>query len=165
MGEGVCTPEPHAAHPFASCPGSAARSIPRSGPGTPRQPSGGATASELRQWPVQLALLNPAAPYFDNADLLISADCVPFAYPGFHAEFLRDRILIIFCPKLDADIEGYIGKLAAIFTRHTIRSITLLHMEVPCCSGVKYVVDKALAKAGVVIPVEEKTVTIDGSVK
>jgi Pyruvate/2-oxoacid:ferredoxin oxidoreductase delta subunit len=165
MGEGVCQPEPHAPHPFAACPGSAARSIPRSGrSGMPRQPAGGTTDSELRQWPVQLALLNPAAPYFDNADLLISADCVPFAYPGFHAEFLKGRILIIFCPKLDQDIEGYIAKLAAIFTQHTIKSITLIHMEVPCCGGVRYVVDKALEKAGVKVPVEEKTVTIEGMV-
>ena len=122
-------------------------------------------ASELRQWPVQLALLNSAAPYFDNADLLVSADCVPFAYSGFHEEFLKGKILIIFCPKLDADIEGYITKLAAIFSQHTIRSITLLHMEVPCCGGVRYVIDKALAKAGVTIPVEEKTITIEGTVR
>ena len=165
-GEGICHPEPHAPHPFAGCPGSAARSIPRDGSRAgPRQPVGGTTTSELRQWPVQLALLNPAAPYFDNADILISADCVPFAYPGFHAEFLQGRILIIFCPKLDSDIEGYIKKLAEIFVQHTIQSITLLHMEVPCCSGVRYVVDKALARAGVTIPVEEKTVTIEGEVE
>jgi NAD-dependent dihydropyrimidine dehydrogenase PreA subunit len=166
MGEGVCPPEPHAPHLPAVCPGSAAMSIPRNGrSGMPRQPTGGTTGSELRQWPVQLALLNPAAPYFDNADLLVSADCVPFAYPGFHAEFLRGRILIIFCPKLDSDIDGYIAKLAAIFKQHTIKSITLLHMEVPCCGGVRYVVDKALEMAGVKIPVEEKTVTIEGGVE
>jgi len=165
MGEGgVCHPAPHESHPFAGCPGSAARSIPRERGMGPRQPSG-TTASELRQWPVQLALLNPAAPYFDNADLLISADCVPFAYPGFHEKFLKGKILIIFCPKLDADIDGYIEKLAAIFTSHTIPSITILHMEVPCCSGVRYVVDKALAKAGKTIPIDEKTITIDGNVK
>jgi len=163
MGEGVCQPGPHDPHPYAACPGSAARSIPRSGrSGMPRQPAGGNGDSELRQWPVQLALLNPAAPYFDDADLLVSADCVPFAYPGFHAEFLKGRILIIFCPKLDSDIDGYIAKLAMIFTQHTIKSITLLHMEVPCCGGVRYVVDKALAKAGVKIPVDEKTITIEG---
>jgi len=171
-GEGVCPPSAHESHPvsyepspFASCPGSVARSIPREPGMGPRQPVAGASASELRQWPVQLSLLNPAAPYFDNADLLVSADCVPFAYPGFHAEFLKGKILIIFCPKLDADIDGYITKLAAIFTLHTIRSITLLHMEVPCCGGVRYVVDKALAKAGVTIPVGEKTITINGTVK
>ncbi len=110
-------------------------------------------------------LLNPAAPYFDNADLLISADCVPFAYAGFHTEFLRDRIVIIFCPKLDSDIDGYIAKLAEIFSRHTIKSIMVAHMEVPCCSGVRYVVDKALEQSGKKIPVTEKTITIDGGVE
>lgn len=162
MGEGsACPPGPHATHPFAGCPGSAARSIPRAGP---RQPVGGVTDSELRQWPVQLSLLNPAAPYFENADLLVAADCVPFAYAGFHAEFLRGRIVIIFCPKLDPDIEGYIEKLSEIFRLHTIRSITVVHMEVPCCSGVRYVVEKALEKAGKKILIEEKTITINGSV-
>ncbi|OPY37346.1 MAG: Heterodisulfide reductase subunit A-like protein [Methanoregula sp. PtaU1.Bin051] len=157
---GVCHTPQHAAHPFAGCPGSAARSIPRAG--GPRQPAHGATDSELRQWPIQLSLLNPAAPYFENADLLIAADCVPFAYAGFHAELLKGRIVIIFCPKLDPDIEGYIEKLAQIFSTHTIKSITVVHMEVPCCSGVRYVVDKALEKAGKTIKVAEKTITIDG---
>jgi NAD-dependent dihydropyrimidine dehydrogenase PreA subunit/phosphohistidine swiveling domain-containing protein len=166
MGEGTCSPGPHAAHPFAGCPGSAARSIPREGKerGMPVQPEAGTTASELRQWPVQLALLNPAAPYFDNADLLVSADCVPFAYAGFHQELLQGKILIIFCPKLDADIDGYIEKLAAIFTRHSIKSITVARMEVPCCGGVRYVVDKALEKAGKKIPVEEMTISIRGGI-
>jgi NAD-dependent dihydropyrimidine dehydrogenase PreA subunit len=145
--------------PFAGCPGSAARAIPHTGP---RQPVGGTTDSELRQWPVQLKLLNSAAPYFENADLLVAADCVPFAYAGFHQELLRGRIVIIFCPKLDSDIEGYITKLAEIFTRHTIKSIMVVHMEVPCCSGVRYVVDQAMEKAGKKIPVSEKTITIDG---
>ncbi|MDD1712784.1 MAG: 4Fe-4S ferredoxin [Methanoregulaceae archaeon] len=147
---------------FAGCPGSGARTISRTGP---RQPEGGKTESELRQWPVQLALLNPAAPYFDNADLLIAADCVPFAYAGFHAEFLRDRIVIIFCPKLDSDINGYIAKLGEIFSLHTIRSITVVHMEVPCCSGVRYVVDQALGRSGKKIPVSEKTITIEGRIR
>ncbi|MDD4136639.1 MAG: 4Fe-4S dicluster domain-containing protein [Methanoregula sp.] len=161
----VCHAGPHEPNPFAGCPGSAARTIPREEPRTgPRQPPV-TVLSELRQWPVQLALLNPSASYFDNADLLVSADCVPFAYPGFHAEFLKGRILIIFCPKLDADIDGYIEKLAAIFTQHTIRSIMLLHMEVPCCGGVRHVVEKALATANATIPVEEKTITIDGRVE
>jgi NAD-dependent dihydropyrimidine dehydrogenase PreA subunit len=159
-GEGVvCQTGQHASHPFAGCPGSAARSIPCA---RPRQPVGGAAASGLRQWPVQLSLLNPAAPCFENADLLIAADCVPFAYAGFHAEFLRGRIVIIFCPKLDPDIEGYIEKLSQIFLLHTIRSITVVRMEVPCCGGVRYVVDKALAKAGKKIPLMEKTITIQG---
>jgi Pyruvate/2-oxoacid:ferredoxin oxidoreductase delta subunit len=165
-GEGVCHPEPRTPHPFTGCPGSAARSIHREDDqqGIPCQPSGGTIASELRQWPVQLALLNPCAPYFDNADLLVSADCIPFAYAGFHTELLRGKILIIFCPKLDAGIDGYIEKLAEIFTRHIIRSVTVARMEVPCCGGVRYVVDRALEKANKKIPVEEKTISIPGGI-
>jgi hypothetical protein len=106
--------------------------------------------------------LNPAAPYFENADLLIAADCVPFAYAGFHAELLRGRIVIIFCPKLDPDIDGYITKLADIFSLHTIRSILIVHMEMPCCRGVRYVVDRALEKSEKKIPVTEKTISIEG---
>jgi NAD-dependent dihydropyrimidine dehydrogenase PreA subunit/phosphohistidine swiveling domain-containing protein len=166
MGEGTCSPGLHPIHSFASCPGSAARSIPREGKGMgmPLQPEAAKTASGLRQWPVQLTLLNPAAPYFDNADLLVSADCVPFAYAGFHKEILQGKILIIFCPKLDADMDGYIEKLAAIFTRHTIKTVTVARMEVPCCGGVRYVVDKALEKAGKSVPVEETTITIQGGI-
>jgi NAD-dependent dihydropyrimidine dehydrogenase PreA subunit len=147
--------------PFAGCLGSAARTIPRTGS---QKPTAGKAESELRQWPVQLKLLNPEAPYFNNADLLISADCVPFAYAGFHTEFLRDRIVIIFCPKLDSEIDGYIEKLAQIFSSHSIKSILVAHMEVPCCSGVRYVVDKALEQSGKKIPVTEKTITIVGGV-
>jgi ferredoxin len=165
-GEGVCNPKSPTPHPFAECPGSAARSILREDGQRrmPHQTASDPAESELRQWPVQLSLLNAAAPYFDNADLLVSADCVPFSYAGFHAELLRGKILIIFCPKLDADIDGYIEKLAAIFTRHAIKSITVARMEVPCCGGVRYVVDKALAKAEKKIPVQEKTISIQGGI-
>lgn len=157
----VCHSGSEGPGPFASCPGSAARSIPHTGP---RQPVGGTTDSELRQWPVQLKLLNPAALYFENADLVVAADCVPFAYAGFHQELLRGRIVIIFCPKLDSDIDGYIEKLAQIFSSHPIKSILVAHMEVPCCSGVRYVVDRALEQSGKKIPVTEKTITIEGNV-
>jgi Pyruvate/2-oxoacid:ferredoxin oxidoreductase delta subunit len=159
----VCHPGPERAHPFAGCPGAAARSIPRAR--GPRQPVVGTTDSELRQWPVQLSLLHPSAPYFENADLLIAADCVPFAYAGFHSELLKGKIVIIFCPKLDADIEGYVEKLSQIFTLHAIRSITVVHMEVPCCSGVRYVVERALEKSGKTIPVVDRTVTIEGGIR
>jgi NAD-dependent dihydropyrimidine dehydrogenase PreA subunit len=147
---------------FAGCPGSAARIVHRTGP---RKPVGGTADSGLRQWPVQLRLVNPAAPYFENADLLITADCVPFAFAGFHAELLRGRIVIVFCPKLDSDIEEYISKLAEIFSLHTIRSIMVARMEVPCCGGVRYIVDKALGRAGTKIPVTEKTITIEGGME
>ncbi|WP_424357557.1 4Fe-4S dicluster domain-containing protein [Methanocella sp. MCL-LM] len=150
--------------PHAGCPGSMMKSIPRNRPAPGQKPAEKAE-SELRQWPVQLKLLNAAAPYFDDADLLISADCVPFAYAGFHTELLRDKIVIIFCPKLDTDLEGYATKLAEIFTRHTIKSITVARMEVPCCGGVRSVVDKALERSAKKIPVSEKTITIQGDVK
>jgi NAD-dependent dihydropyrimidine dehydrogenase PreA subunit len=174
-GAGICHAGPHEPNPFAGCPGATARSIERppadedkstarSHFSGPRQPSG-TTDSALRQWPVQLALLNPGAPYFDNADLLISADCAPFAYAGFHTDLLAGKILIIFCPKLDADIEGYIDKLAEIFRLHAVKSITIVRMEVPCCGGVRYVVEKAMEKSGKKIPVAEKIVTINGAME
>jgi NAD-dependent dihydropyrimidine dehydrogenase PreA subunit len=149
--------------PFAGCPGAGARSITRKRHAGDKGRST-ETESELRQWPIQLKLLNSAAPYFENADLLISADCVPVAYAGFHQGFLRDKIVIIFCPKLDTDIDGYITKLAEIFSHHTIHSITVAHMEVPCCSGVQYVVDEALHRSGKKIMVKEVTITIEGQV-
>jgi NAD-dependent dihydropyrimidine dehydrogenase PreA subunit len=160
-----CQPDQgHQGHPsFAGCPGSAARSIPRT-PRTGYPQQSGKTASELRQWPVQLALQNPRAPYFENADILIAADCVPFAFADFHRDYLKDKIVIMFCPKLDPDIDVYIAKLADILSGHTIKSITLLHMEVPCCSGVTYIVNKALERSGKKIPVKEITISIDGQV-
>jgi len=161
--EPVPSAAPTVACPSAGCPGAAARTIER-GPYGGGEGGGERPESELRQWPVQLKLLNPAAPYFDDADLLIAADCVPFAYAGFHREFLRGRIVIIFCPKLDSEIDGYVEKLAEILTRHTIRSITVAHMEVPCCTGTRYVVDRAIERSGKTIPVTEKTISIRGEV-
>jgi hypothetical protein len=118
--------------------------------------------SELRQWPVQLKLLNPAATYFDNAHLLISADCAPFAYGNFHGEYLKDRIVIMFCPKLDPYREEYIDKLAAILSMHDIQSITVARMEVPCCGGVNMILGKAMEKSGKAIPVHESILSISG---
>lgn len=160
---GICHPDPSAHHSFAGCPGSAARSIPRKSAARDG-PQPGTTGSELRQWPVQLELLNPHAGYFDNADLLIAADCVPFAFADFHRDFLKEKIVIIFCPKLDPDIEGHITKLTDILSGHSIRSITILHMEVPCCSGVTYIVNSALERSGKEIPVKEYTISIEGRV-
>ncbi|MBE6372009.1 MAG: 4Fe-4S dicluster domain-containing protein [Lentisphaerae bacterium] len=122
-------------------------------------------ASALCQWPVQLKLLNPGAEYFDNADLLVSADCVAHAYGSFHRELLNGRILIVFCPKLDTDTDGYVEKLAQILRRHEIRSVTVARMEVPCCCGTVMIVQKALELAGKAIPVKVRTVSIDGSLK
>ncbi|MDD1712680.1 MAG: 4Fe-4S binding protein [Methanoregulaceae archaeon] len=155
----------HPSTHFAGCPGSAARTIPRGrARQIPGQPPEGSTSSELRQWPVQLKLLNSQASFFENSDLLISADCVSIAYPDFHRDFLKGKIVIIFCPKLDSDIEGYITKLTDLLARHAIRSITILHMEVPCCNGVTYIVNQALERSGKEIPVKEYTIAIEGQV-
>ena len=156
--------ECHPINPFGSCPGSAAQSIPR-GASKGGETISKSTDSELRQWPIQLKLLNPEASYFENAHLLISADCAPFAYANFHQEYLRGKIVIIFCPKLDTDIEGYIEKLTEILKKHTINSVTILRMEVPCCGGIRYVLDQAMHKSGKKIPVVEQIVTIQGSIK
>ena len=151
-------------HPFAGCPGAAAQTITRRNqPGEPAP--FGSSESELQQWPIQLALLNSAARYFDNADLLVAADCTPFAYADFHHNFLQGKILVMFCPKLDPDIEGYIAKMKEIFAHHRINSVTILHMEVPCCSGVSYVVKEALTRSGKEIPVTDVTVTIQGEIR
>ena len=121
-------------------------------------------SAELHNWPVQLQLLNPNAPYLKNADLLIAADCAPFAYPNFHERFLKDKILIILCPKLDKTIDIYIDKLAEIFSNQDINSISIVHMEVPCCSGIGVIVQRALEKAKKNIIIKDYTISINGEI-
>jgi ferredoxin len=118
--------------------------------------------SALRTWPVQLQLLNPQASFFDGADLLIAADCVPFAFASFHEEFIKGKIPVLFCPKLDSTIDQYLEKLTAILTLHPIRSLHVVHMEVPCCSGTTALVRQALARSGKNIPLHDYTVSIQG---
>jgi len=148
-----------------TCPGAMARDLRHKPAEKPHDIVDVKLYSELRQWPVQLKLLNPAASYFDNADLLISADCVPFTYADFHRKFMRSKIVIMFCPKLDPYIEEYIDKLAAIFSMHKINSITIVRMEVPCCGGISVIVQKALEKAGKNIFIKDYTISIDGEIK
>jgi len=122
----------------------------------------GSLESELRQWPVQLKLVPTKAPYFQNADLLIAADCVPFAHGGFHSELLKDKAVIMFCPKLDEGVEAYVEKLAQIFELNDIRSITIAHMEVPCCFGTLRVIEEAIKMSGKDIPVEATVISVQG---
>jgi hypothetical protein len=140
------------------CPGSMARTI-------VRQETTETTAvkarSELRQWPVQLHLVPPTAPYFQNADILISADCVAFAMGSMHQELLKDKALAIACPKLD-DTSAYVEKLAHIFSANEIKSITVAIMEVPCCRGLDVMVREALTQSGKAIPLESIIIGIDG---
>ncbi|HEX37859.1 MAG TPA: 4Fe-4S dicluster domain-containing protein [Candidatus Cloacimonetes bacterium] len=120
--------------------------------------------SQLNQWPVQLKLVNPYAPYLDNADLLIAADCCAYAYGNFHQKFIKDRITIILCPKLDIGIEQYIEKLALIFKNNTIKSITVARMEVPCCGGIEKIVEAALHQAGRSSMVKLNVISVSGEI-
>ena len=119
--------------------------------------------TELTMWPVQLKLLPPYAPFLNNADLLIAADCVPFAYPNFHEDFLKNRVLTVGCPKLD-DVSLYRNKLAEIFRTASIKSITIVNMEVPCCFGLKRLVEEAMELSGTTIPLHQITISIKGEI-
>ena len=143
----------------AGCPGSAMKTI-----NHPRTGEASSGASALESWPVQLRLVNPHAPYFDNADLLVAADCAAFAHGNFHDTFLKGKVPVIFCPKLDQDIEGYIEKMANILSSHPIRSITVVRMVVPCCGGTGYVVKEALARSGKDIPVKDVVISLEGNI-
>lgn len=117
--------------------------------------------SSLKHWPIQLMLVPPSAPYLNQADLLIAADCAAFASANFHQDFLRGKSLVIACPKLD-DINFYKEKLTEIFRLNDIKSVTVAHMEVPCCFGLGQAVEEALKSAGKAIPVKREIVTIRG---
>ncbi len=118
--------------------------------------------SQLRQWPVQITLVPPSAPYFEGADLLIAADCVPFAYAKFHDDLLKDKIVIVGCPKLD-DTEFYEEKFTEIFKENNIKSVTVARMEVPCCGGIAMAAKKALAESGKKIGFSEVVIGIKGN--
>lgn len=142
------------------CPGSAVRQMERaSGIGS----AGSGSPSQLAHWPVQLTLVPPNAPFFKNADLLLVADCAPFAMADFHARFLRGRALAVGCPKLD-DPQAYVDKLGAILKQSSPRSLTIVHMEVPCCTGLCRIAQMAMEHAPREIPVREVTVSVDGRV-
>lgn len=119
--------------------------------------------SELRQWPIQIQLVPPSAPYFQNADLILGADCVPFAYPNFHADFLKGKAIAIGCPKLD-DSEAYINKLTQILESSDIKSIQVVHMEVPCCYGLVNIAQEAIKRSGKDIPLKTVNIGIKGEI-
>ncbi len=148
-----------------SCPGSASRTIERCElvdmKGEPGEAAG--APSLLGNWPVQLKLVPAHAPYFEGADLLIAADCVPFAYADFHRRFLADKVLMIGCPKLDS-AEFYRKKLEEIFAGNDLKSIEVVYMEVPCCFGLVHLVHESLKAAGKDIPLKLTKVGIKGDV-
>ncbi len=124
----------------------------------------GTIKSELRQWPTQLHLVNPSAPYFKDCELLIAADCVPFAYADFHRNFLKGKALVMFCPKLDTTMDMYLEKLTSIIRDNNIKSITVVKMEVPCCSGALKLTEKAIKQSGKNIDIKESTISIRGEI-
>ncbi|HEX2947623.1 MAG TPA: 4Fe-4S binding protein [Clostridia bacterium] len=152
------------------CPGSRARVISRSMVNSPKAESdkneaGTAYAraeSQLGQWPCQIKLVPVGAPYFDNAHLLIAADCTAYAYANIHRDFMRNKITLIGCPKLD-EID-YTEKLAAILANHNIKSVTVLRMEVPCCGGIANAVRNAFMNSGKMIPWNIVTIGTDGNI-
>jgi len=147
------------AHSACGCPGSAARIIERNE--TAQAPSTEKAASELRQWPVQLHLVPPTAPWFQDSDILIAADCVAFALGSFHSDLLKGKALAIACPKLD-DSAPYVEKLATIFRVNNVKSVTVAIMEVPCCRGLDVMVRQALALSGKEIELETAVIGING---
>jgi ferredoxin len=158
----------HTSHaPHAGCPSAAVRVFPLVG-NTPRAvphpPSSPGSGSKLRQWPVQLHLVPPTAPFFQGRHVLLAADCVPVAVGDFHASFLDGRGLAIACPKLDQHLDAYVQKLAAMIDQAGILSLTVAVMEVPCCGGLVRLAEQALAAATRTIPLRLVTVGIRGEV-
>jgi len=145
----------------AGCPGMAAMSFSKTA--SPPAAADADQPSMLEQWPVQLHLVNPQAPYWHQADVLVAASCAPVALGSFQERLLRGRRIVIACPKLDRT-EGYVEKLTAILKRNQVASITVAHMEVPCCSGLVAMVEKALADCGKIIPYRRVKVGIQGRI-
>jgi hypothetical protein len=153
----------HAAH-AGGCPGSRTIDFSTNGksdtavatmPGAPAE-------SALRQWPIQLHLVSPQAPYFQGSDLLLAADCIAFAVGDFHGSFMRGKSLAIACPKLDSEMHIYVDKLAAMIDMSRINTITVAIMEVPCCGGLMSIVAEAQRKAKRKVPVKKVVISLQG---
>lgn len=150
--------------PHAGCPGTRTRQISRNEPENPVQETarGMAPVSRLNQWPCQIKLAPVKAPFYEGAKLLIAADCTAYAYAGMHEEFMRGKVTLIGCPKLD-DID-YSEKLTAIISNNDIKEVTIVRMEVPCCGGLEAAAKKALQASGKFIPWRVVTISIDGNI-
>jgi ferredoxin len=142
------------------CPGARMMDFTKEAPAE-NKPAQHAGVSRLKQWPIQITLVPPRAPYFQGSHLLIAADCVPFAYADFHKDLLQGKTLLVGCPKLD-DTGAYREKLTAIFANNDIKSVTYAHMEVPCCSGMFPVIQEALEASGKHIPLSHIVISIKG---
>ena len=148
-------------HPHGGCPGSRMRTLRRES-AAQSAPVHGECLSQLGQWPCQIKLVPIHAPYFDGASLLIAADCTAYAYARLHEDFMRGKITLIGCPKLD-DVD-YSEKLTAILQSNDIKSVTIVRMEVPCCGGLEAAAKKALQSSGKFLPWRVVTISVDGKV-
>lgn len=148
-------------HQHHGCLGSKVINFKDSDKVNPESKLTGRPASELSQWPVQIMLVPVKAPYLKDADLLVAADCVPFAYGEFHRDLLKDKALLVGCPKLD-NIEVYADKFKEIFQINNIKSVTYVHMEVPCCFGLVGIIKEAIGNSGKNIPFKETVISIRG---
>lgn len=143
-----------------ACQGSVSKSLLREK--TEAVTNGAGIQSHLSQWPIQIKLAPTSAPYFDGADLLIAADCTAYAYGNFHTDFIKDRITLIGCPKLDA--VDYAEKLTAILSQNDIKSITVARMQVPCCGGIESAVKRAVIASKKIIPLRIAVISTDGKI-
>lgn len=160
----VAANQAHQTNISFSCPGAQARAITQKEVVANVRPATTpvSNVSQLRQWPCQIQLVPVGAPYFDNAHLLIAADCTAYAYANFHQEFMRNKITLIGCPKLDE--ANYAEKLMAILNAHPIKSVTVVRMEVPCCGGIVNAAKTALANCNTMIPWNVITISTDGEI-
>ncbi|MBK3517827.1 ATP-binding protein [Carboxylicivirga marina] len=151
-------------HAGGGCPGSAARSIERPSAAPVASEGNGDAPSELRQWPVQMHLVNPMAPYFRDSDMVLAADCVAFAMGNFHSKFLKGRSVGIACPKLDNNQEVYVDKLVQMIDQAKINTMTVAIMQVPCCGGLLQQAKMAVEKASRKIPLKLAMISIEGEI-
>ena len=164
MAQAPATPAAVKPPVFAGCPGMMTKTMaPQSAAAaSDTPPAAAAPAPQLANWPVQIKLVNPRAPYLQNAALLVAADCTAFAYADIHRKFMRNKVTLIGCPKLD---EGdYAEKLAEVLRLNDIKSITVLKMEVPCCGGLSAAVQRALQASGKTIPWQVVTISTEGDI-
>jgi ferredoxin len=145
------------------CPGSRAMEFAAETGLSAARPAG-VQSSELTQWPIQLHLVNPNAPYFKDADIVVAADCVPFSFADFHGRFLKGKKLVVFCPKLDGSTDAYVEKLTDVIKNNNIKSVTAVHMEVPCCFGTLSIVRDAVKRSGKAPAVKEYNISLKGEI-
>lgn len=149
--------------PAGGCPSTRVQQV-NPAPPEEGESEAGRRPSELRQWPVQMNLVPPTAPFLQSAELLLAADCVPFAYADFHRDLLKGQALLIGCPKLD-DGQAYLQKLTAILAKNDIKTLTVAHMEVPCCSGLISIARQAIAASGKDVPLKTVRIGVQGDIK